>query len=183
MRVNRKQLHKAMAVSVILFVGNQSSFAYNHVASLKNLGSGEIMFAQLMIPHHQQAVEMANLALKNSNNMKVKLLAKNIITAQKSEMKQMKFWLKVTKSPETMGHQMEMNGMLTSQQFAQLGSLKGEKFDKLFLKLMIQHHEGALSMVSMVSKSKNGEVRKLAVAITNAQSSEISLMNGYLATK
>ena len=71
----------------------------------------EIMFAQGMMPHHQQAIEMSNMALKNGASSEVKKLAKGIIAAQGKEISQLKYWLTATKSSMTMGHDMGMGGM------------------------------------------------------------------------
>ena len=78
----------------------------------KNLGMNEIMFAQGMIPHHQQAIDMSNMALKNGASPEVTKLAKGIIAAQGKEISQLKYWLTATKSSMTMGHDMGMGGMI-----------------------------------------------------------------------
>lgn len=77
----------------------------------------EIMFAQSMAPHHQQAIEMSNLALKNASSPEVKKLAKAIIAAQSKEKAQLKYWLTATKSSMTMDHDMGMSGMLLRAQW------------------------------------------------------------------
>jgi uncharacterized protein (DUF305 family) len=81
-----------------------------------------------------------------------------------------------------MDHDMGMDGMLSDEEIATLSKAKGVEFDKLFLKGMIAHHEGALSMVSMIEDSENNEARKLAADIKGSQSAEIELMKSYLAT-
>jgi len=87
-------------ISISLFI--QPASASTHAKSLKNLGMNEIMFAQSMAPHHQQAIELSNMALKNSSNSEVKKLAKAIISAQVREMAQLKYWLTATKSSMNM---------------------------------------------------------------------------------
>jgi uncharacterized protein (DUF305 family) len=72
--------------------------------------------------------------------------------------------------------------MLSDEEIATLSKAKGVEFDKLFLSGMIAHHEGALSMVSMIEDSENNEARKLAADIKSSQSAEIELMKSYLAT-
>jgi uncharacterized protein (DUF305 family) len=166
-------------MSVSLF--NQPALASSHANTLSNLGMNEIMFAQGMIPHHQQAIDMSTAALKNSKNSSVKNLATAIISAQKSEMKQMKYWLTVTKSSMTMGHNMGMGGMLSKSELIALKKLKGSKFDTAFLQAMIAHHEGALEMVSMLDRTKNSEAKKIAIEIQAGQSAEILLMKKLLA--
>jgi len=139
------------------------AIASSHSSTLKSLGSNEVMFAQGMIPHHQQAIDMSNSALARSSNTKVKALASGIISDQRKEMKQM-----------------GMDGMLSEGQVAELKKLRGSKFDTAFLKAMIEHHQGALGMLSMLSGSKNSEARALAKEIRAAQSGEISLMQKLL---
>jgi uncharacterized protein (DUF305 family) len=159
----------------------QPASASSHAKSLKNLGMNEIMFAQGMAPHHQQAIDMSNMALKNSASPEVKKLAKAIIAAQVKEMAQLKYWLTATKSSSTMDHDMGMNGMLPDSAVTSLKKLKGSKFDAAFLKAMIAHHEGALEMVSMLDGTKNSEAKKIAIDIQKGQSSEITLMKKLLA--
>ena len=160
---------------------SQSATASSHASSLKNLGMNEIMFAQAMIPHHQQAIDMSNIALKNGANPEVKKLAKGIISAQQKEISQLKYWLTSTKSSMTMEHDMGMNGMLSKNDLAALKKLKGSKFNAAFLKAMIAHHEGALEMVALLDGTKNSEAKRIAGDILTGQSAEISLMKKLLA--
>ena len=154
--------------------------ATSHAKSLSNLGANDIMFAQLMIPHHQQAIEMSKTALKNGAGPEVRILAKAIISAQKKEIVQMKYWLTATKSPNSMSHDMGMNGMLDASEMKTLASLRGKKFDKFYLEAMIKHHLGALEMVSYLKATKNSEAKKLDKDIRTAQSGEISTMKRML---
>ena len=134
-----------------------------------------------MIPHHQQAIDMSNMAVKNSSSPEVKKLAKGIIAAQGKEIAQLKYWLTASKSSMTMGHDMGMGGMLTKNELAALKKLKGGKIDTAFLQAMIAHHEGALEMVAMLNGSKNSEAKKIATDILKGQSAEINLMKKLLA--
>lgn len=99
--------------------------ATSHAKSLSNLGANEIMFAQLMIPHHQQAIDMSKTALKNGASSEVKVLARAIISAQKKEISQMRYWLTAMNSPNEMAHDMGMNGMLDASEVKTLRSLRG----------------------------------------------------------
>ena len=166
-------------ISLSFFV--QPASASSHAKSLKTLGMNEIMFAQGMIPHHQQAIDMSKMALNNGASPEIKKLAKKIIAAQGKEISQLKYWLTATKSSMTMGHDMGMGGMLSKSDLIALKKLKGNKFDTAFLKAMIAHHEGALEMVSMLDRTKNSEAKKIAVDIQTGQSAEITLMKKLLA--
>ena len=175
----KKILFMIAVISLPFF--SQPAAASSHSSTLKNLGMNEIMFAQGMMPHHQQAIDMSNMALKNSASSEVKKLAKGIIAAQGKEISQLKYWLTATKSSMTMGHDMGMGGMLTKKDLIALKKLKGSKFDTAFLKAMIAHHEGALEMVSMLDRTKNSEAKKIAIDIQAGQSGEITLMKKLLA--
>jgi len=180
----KKRLALGFAVFLTVFANGIAiapATAISHAKTLKNLGMNETMFAQGMIPHHQQAIDMSNMALKNSSNPEVKKLAKAIISAQGKEMAQLKYWLTATKSSMTMDHDMGMSGMLPDSAVTALKKLKGSKFDTAFLQSMIAHHEGALEMVSMLDRTKNSEAKKIATDIQKGQSSEITLMKKLLA--
>jgi uncharacterized protein (DUF305 family) len=138
------------------------------------------MFAQMMIPHHQQAIVMSDLALKNSTNPDVLALARQIKAAQAPEIEQMKSWLQAAGTSLIGAHGMAMEGMLTDSEISALKSATGSSFDKLFLQGMIGHHEGALTMVSMIVNSDNAEARKLAKDIRTSQSAEIVKMKALL---
>lgn len=183
MRILTKS-NKLLALLAVIFVPflSQPATASQHASTLKNLGMNEIMFAQGMIPHHQQAIEMSNLALKNGASPEVKKLAKGIISAQRKEITQLKYWLTASESSMTMDHDMGMDGMLSKNDLNALKKLKGGKFDAAFLKAMIAHHEGALEMVSMIDDTKNSEAKKIAIDIRTGQSAEITRMKKLLAS-
>ena len=138
--------------------------------------SQDIMFAEMMIPHHEQAIEMSDLALKNSTNREVLALAQEIKDAQAPEIEQMKSW--GASSMAHMGHMMD--GMLSDEEISELTAAKGSDFDRLFLEGMIKHHEGAIDMAEMVIDSKNAEVAALANAIIETQRAEITTMKELL---
>ncbi len=144
-------------------------------------GDMEIMFAQAMIPHHQQAISMSKYALKNSSNADVIRLAKKIIAAQNSEIIQMTSWITLSGQSMTSSHSMGTFGMLSPAQLAQLKSLKAKAFDKAFLKAMVEHHAGALQMVSWISTSTRSDVKAVADKIKKAQAVEIDAMKKMIA--
>jgi uncharacterized protein (DUF305 family) len=145
------------------------------------------MFAQMMIPHHQQAVEMSTLAETRASSPKIKALAAEIKEAQQPEIDQMTAWLEewgipVMPMDEAMsehgGH--GMSGMLTDDQMQQLADANGPEFDRLFAEFMILHHEGAIDMAEDVVDSKDPRVAALAAAIIKTQADEIAHMQGFL---
>ena len=141
----------------------------------------DIMFAQMMIPHHQQAVDMSTLAETHTTNPEILALAKQIKDAQAPEIKQMTAWIESTGAGMDMGHDMGMGGMLTEEQMTALGNAQGAAFDKLYLEGMIGHHEGALQMAKMIENSSNSEAKTLAANIVKSQSAEIEKMKQMLA--
>lgn len=163
-----------LAVGVILAPNGAN--ASTHAKSLKNLGMNEIMFAQMMIPHHEQAISMSETALKKSRNQAILKLSNQIKSLQGTEKSQLAYWLKATDSSMTMDHDMQMSGMLTTKELASLKRLTGTQFDRAFLQLMIKHHQGAIEMLDLISDSKNMEAKALAKAINSAQSKEITSM-------
>jgi len=149
----------------------------------------DLMFAQMMIPHHEQALEMSIIALEVSKNNDVLAMAQGIFDGQDTEIQQMKSWLSSSSAKsaaeqmdhEAMGHGSgEMSGMASYEQIDQLAELETPDFDKLFLTLMIAHHEGALEMVSLIEDSRNAEARTLAKEIVMTQKQEILKMKELL---
>jgi uncharacterized protein (DUF305 family) len=149
----------------------------------------DLMFAQMMIPHHEQALEMSIIALEVSKNNDVLAIAQGIFDGQDTEIQQMKSWLSSSSAKsaaeqmdhEAMGHGSgQMAGMASYEQIDQLAELATPEFDKLFLTLMIAHHEGALEMVSLIEDSRNAEARTLAKEIVMTQKQEISKMKELL---
>lgn len=137
----------------------------------------DIMFAEMMIPHHEQAIVMSDLALSNSSNPEILKLAREIKAAQAPEIEQMKNWDGVDASMH-MGH--TMMGMLDEDEINNLKAVTGKEFDRLFLEGMIKHHEGAIDMAEMIDDSKNAEVAALGKAIISTQKAEIELMKSML---
>jgi uncharacterized protein (DUF305 family) len=133
----------------------------------------DVGFAEMMIPHHEQAILMSELALANSEDSEVRELAQTILDAQSPEIEQMKSWPGVNPSLHS-GHMMD--GMLSDSEIEALRQAMGKSFDLLFLEGMIKHHEGAIFMAEDVVDSENPEVSDLAKAIISAQKSEIALM-------
>jgi uncharacterized protein (DUF305 family) len=150
-------------------------------ASSENTGAEysaqDIMFAEMMIPHHEQAIEMSDLALATSQDPEVLALATQIKNAQAPEIDQMKSWGGSHMGSHA-GHMMD--GMLTDEEMQMLSKAMGKEFDRLFLEGMIKHHEGAIEMAEMVVDSTNQEVSTLANAIIATQKEEIQSMKELL---
>ena len=162
-----------------------SPHSMGHSSSSKNSAytGADIMFLQMMIPHHQQAIDISNLAMKSSTNKELLDLAKVIARDQAAEIIQMKVWLKEAGASEDMGHSMEgMGGMLTVDELAALNAAKGAAFDKLWLEGMTDHHDGAIHMVQMIEDASNMEIKAFGAKVITDQSAQITQMKKMLAS-
>jgi len=143
----------------------------------------DVSFVELMIPHHQQAVEMATLAETRAESQQVKDLAAAIEAAQDPEIQTMQGWLK-SWGEDGMSHDMtndEMPGMVDDKTMGDLGKATGTAFDQLFLTSMIAHHEGAIAMAqSEKSDGVHKGALRLADAIIKTQTAEIKRMQSML---
>lgn len=144
----------------------------------------DTMFAQGMIPHHEQAVEMSEMMLrKNDIPASVTDLAKRIQAAQAPEIETMTGWLKTWNESATMGAGHSMDGMMGEGDMKQLESAQGTEAAKLFLTQMIAHHQGAIMMAQTeMSQGKNAAAIQLSKDIVTAQKAEIKEMQDLLAT-
>ena len=143
-----------------------------------DFSGNDLMFAAMMVPHHQQAIEMSDLALEKSKNPEVIALAQEIKAAQDPEIAEMKSWGDLD-SQSHMGH--SMDGMLSDDEMLALRNASAAEFDKLFLEGMIKHHQGAIEMAEMVVDSQNARAAKLGKAIIQTQKAEIAKMQEMLA--
>lgn len=141
--------------------------------------AADFTYAQMMIVHHRQALTMTALAPQRAESAQVKKLADRITAAQKPEIDAMEGWLKSNGGPrEQSGHDHHtMPGMATEAQLTQLRNAKGAAFDELFLKLMITHHEGAVTMAAEVlGQGNNVLVEEMANDVIAQQTAEINRM-------
>ena len=148
--------------------------------------AADIMFSQMMIPHHAQAVEMSDLMLaKTGIPAPVTSLATRIKAAQAPEIEQMTGWLETWNQPTMTGHTMPgggMSGMVSAEDLRKLTSAQGDEAVKLFLTQMVAHHEGAIAMArTEVDAGKFAETIELAKAIITSQQAEIEEMKQLLA--
>ena len=140
-------------------------------SSSTSFSADDQMFAAMMIPHHEQAIQMSELALLNSTEPEIK-------AAQGPEIEQMKSWGSSMMGSHA-GH-MRDEGMLSDDEMAQLKDAKGAEFDRLFLEGMIKHHQGAIQMADMIIDSANEEAALLGKNIVESQSAEIERMRQLL---
>lgn len=145
----------------------------------------DVAFAMNMIPHHQQAIEMADTLLaKDGVDERVVALAENIKAAQGPEIETMTDWLEAWGHPyEAMEGMHHGDGMMTEADMDALDAATGADASRLFLEQMIEHHEGAITMgEEQVSTGENPDAIDLAKHIVQSQSAEIEQMRQLLAT-
>ena len=163
------------------FMGMGHQNSGNHQNSKSDYTSADIMFLQMMIPHHQQAVDISNLALKTSKDSELLELAMTIRDAQTSEITQMKSWLEDAGAGLDMGHSMDgMGGMLDDTELSALAAATGKNFDILWLKGMIGHHDGAIHMTTMIRDASNKEIKTFGENVIKDQSAQITQMEAML---
>ena len=164
-------------------------------ATLPPHSPADTQFMQNMIMHHAQAVEMTALIDSHTQNQDVRSLGARISRSQSDEISFMKRWLMTRGEPtaapmhhmagmDMSSHQMLMPGMLTAKQMAALKKAKGKEFDELFLRGMIQHHSGALTMVKDLfdnaGAGQDAELFNFASEVDSGQRAEIRIMQTML---
>jgi uncharacterized protein (DUF305 family) len=149
--------------------------------------AADVRFMQGMIGHHAQAIVMAAWASTHGARSDIRILAGRIDVAQRDEIALMQRWLRERREtvPDAemaghAGHGAMMPGMLTAEQLAQLDAARGAEFDRLFLTFMIQHHEGAVTMVQELfgapGAGQDITMWKLASDVEADQTTEIERM-------
>lgn len=150
-------------------------------ASAGAFNDADVMFAQMMIPHHEQALEMAKLADGRAEDAEIKKLVGAIEQAQDPEIQKMKGWLRTWGKPESMGGGHGMAGMMSDADMKALAATKGRAFDRKFAELMIAHHQGAVEMAK--TEQKNGSdaaAKKVADDVVRTQDAEIAQLKKIL---
>lgn len=145
----------------------------------------DIAFAQQMIPHHEQAIEMAKLVPSRAADKKVVDLAKQIEHAQDPEIQRLTGWLNDWDAGDGMEHgemgHGGMAGMMSEADMAKLEKAKGAEFDKMWMQMMIKHHEGAVEMAKAELKDgSHGGAKAMAQEIIDGQQAAIDTMKGLL---
>lgn len=155
-------------------------------ASQGQHNAADVAFAKGMIPHHRQAVEMADLAPSRAGSPEVKKLAEQIKKAQDPEIKTLSGWLtswgEEVPAEGAMDHSAHgTGGMMTAEEMDKLKNASGKAFDTAFMEMMIKHHEGAVAMAKTEKADGAYEpAMKMADAIIRSQTAEITQMNKLL---
>jgi uncharacterized protein (DUF305 family) len=161
------------------------------------VNEADVHFMTGMIPHHAQAVLIASWAKTHTTNRQLQILCERMVISQRDEIEMMRGWLAERGLPVPaadathhkmkhgdMEHDMLMPGMLSEEELAALNKARGEAWDKMFLKFMIKHHEGALTMVDELWKAdgaaQDDVVFRFAADVHADQTAEINVMRGML---
>ncbi len=172
------------ALSVLIVVGCSGGSTVDKNASWNN---ADQKFVQEMIPHHEQAVVMSEMVTNVEISTQTAALASEIMGAQASEIELMQGLLNewgVESDPHA-GHKMsgdESHGMMTDEEIAELENLSGADFEKMWLTMMLAHHQGAVKMAeTVIADGKDSRVKTLAEQIVSQQQKEIAQINTLLA--
>lgn len=185
MKLRSLSLVTAVAVGALALAacGDDSASSANTASPDAAFNDADVTFAQGMIPHHEQAIEMADIALDPTVGAgeQVRDLATRIKGAQDPEVMMMTGWLTDWGMPMQMdmeGHDMSsMDGVMSADEMDALAALTGSDFDAMWLQMMIRHHQGAISMAQTVKAGGfSPEVLALADQIIAAQQAEIAEM-------
>jgi len=173
-------MKRGFVFSALLAVTLLSGCGQSSTSETADFNDADVMFAQMMIPHHEQAIEMSEIALDPASGASAAIqdLAIRIRDAQDPEIEMMKGFLATWGAPlnpeDGMDHSSMMEGMLTVEELDELAGLQGSEFDVRWAQAMIAHHKGAVAMAEdVLSDGKNPETRKLAEEIIANQQAEI----------
>lgn len=154
--------------------------------AVSDFNDADVTFATDMIPHHRQAVEMAELASSRAKSPEVKDLATQIMNAQDPEIQTMSGWLTswgkpVPENMSGMDMSGSMPGMMSRDDMDSLMNASGQDFDQMFLAMMTEHHQGAIEMAKTEqADGMYADAISLATQIEAAQTDEIATMQGLL---
>ena len=167
-------------------MGSSTSPHASGSAASSQFNEADVTFAQMMIPHHQQAVTMSDMLLAKSGvNADVVALAKQVKAAQQPEITTMEGWLKawgqpMSAAPGGMDH--GGGDMMSPDEMEALDSADGSMGQRLYLEGMIEHHRGAVGMAEdEINNGTNADAKKLAETIRTTQNAEIETMEKLLA--
>ncbi|OZD01877.1 DUF305 domain-containing protein [Rhodococcus sp. 06-235-1A] len=168
---------------------NSSSASSIQADASAEFNNADVMFARMMYPHHAQAIEMAAMVQGRTDNPDVVALASAIEAAQQPEMDRMTGWLAEWGQPAPSSDMGEMSGMdhssgmgmMSQQDMDALTALSGAEFDRQWLTMMIEHHEGAIEMANIeIADGSNPDAQEMARTIVATQQQEVDTMQALL---
>ncbi|MFE9200634.1 DUF305 domain-containing protein [Micromonospora sp. NPDC007230] len=148
--------------------------------------NADIRFVTMMIPHHEQALVMAKLVADRGQNPQLKIIADRILAAQEPEIKTLETWLtdRGLNRNSGPGHQHGMAGMQSAEALDQLTAARGAEFDRMFVTMMVEHHQGAIDMAGEVlALGVDGVLNEMATSVVVEQGAEINRMREALGAR
>lgn len=190
----RTQLLLTALSAVVILAGcsaandsNVNNGSNSDTSQIQSFNDDDVMFAQMMIPHHEQAIEMADIALDPTTEAgnPIKDLATRIKDSQDPEIEIMTDlltqWGQPTTADADVDHSSMMEGMLTIEELDSMSGLRGDEFDRTWIEAMIAHHEGAVSMAEdVLERGVSPQLRALAEDIISTQQQEVAEMRALL---
>ena len=189
-------MHKLALTAAALLLLAGCGTTTDSTTSGSDHNAADVTFAQQMIPHHAHAVEMAEMALDRTQDPDLERLAQEVKDAQDPEIETMTGWLEDwdAEVPSTdammsggtgemgeMGEMEGMTGMMSGDEMGRLDDATGPTFDRMWLQMMVEHHEGAVDMArAEQADGENRAARRLAAAIEESQTAEIARMEKML---
>jgi uncharacterized protein (DUF305 family) len=174
----------ALVAAIVLAACNQAGQDQSSGSATPAPNDADVTFTQNMIPHHQQAIDMAKLVDTHTDRPELRQLADSIITSQGEEITQLQGWLRSWGKPQTpdgMGHGgMDMPGTMSLADMSHLMDLEDTKFDLAFAQMMAEHHQGAIDMAK--AELGNGslpEVKQFAQKVIDDQQKEVGQLQQW----
>jgi uncharacterized protein (DUF305 family) len=173
----------ALVAAILLAACSQGAQEQGTAPATPAPNDADVTFTQNMIPHHQQAIEMAELVESHTDRPELRKLAEGIVTSQGQEITKMQGWLRTWDKPAASmeGHGgMEMPGTMSEADMSHLMEATGAEFDVAFVEMMAAHHQGAIDMAN--AELKDGslpEVEQLAQQIIDSQQKEIEQLEQW----
>jgi uncharacterized protein (DUF305 family) len=179
-----RRIALALAAMALLAACGQTEDNDTRAPATPQPNQADVTFTQSMIPHHQQAIEMAEAIKTRTTRPELVQLAGAITTTQGQEITRMRGWLQAWGKPEAMPgmdhDQTGMPGMMDQGEMDQLMGLKGTRFDLAFVDMMARHHQGATQMANTEMKDGSlGEVKQLAQQVIAAQQREVDQLAAW----
>ena len=180
-----RRIALAVAAMALLAACGKAADDSSGTPANRQPNEADVAFVQGMIPHHQQAIEMAGLIDGRTDRPELTKVAKDVSVTQSAEVGKMQGWLQAWGKPATGMGEMDhgaspMPGMMGQAEMDELMGLKGTRFDLAFVDMMTRHHQGAIEMATTeLGAGSLGEVKQLAQQIITAQQREIQQMAAW----
>lgn len=177
----RTRFFAAFTLALLALTGCTESRAPENAS----FNEADLKFVEQMIPHHQQAVQLADLAETRAEDEEVRSIAMDISFIQAIEVEELQGWLLdwgISHGTDDHDDHGDMAGMLTDEELQSLDAASGTDFDLLFSQLMVKHHEGAIDAArSVLNDGKSADVKGFAESVIETQTAELEELQSIIA--